>query len=178
MGALPKGDASIPMIRVLVVDDVEEWRNFICDLLLEDERFEIVGKPSDGLQAIQLAVEAKPTVVLLDIQMPKLNGLETARRILAVQPQVRIIFVTGEGDHDIVVTAFEIGASGYVLKAHAGKSLIVAIDEALRGNKFTSHNTLPPWPLERERIDQERHSEALHTAKKRPPRFSFANSWS
>jgi len=163
------------MIRVLVADDSEEWRDFICTLLSKDERFEIVGKAYDGSHALQLAAETKPTVVLLDIRMPKVNGLEAARRILAVQPQLQIVFVTGEDDHDIVVTAFEIGASGYVLKAHAGRSLMVAINEVLRGNKFASQDLLPP--LKRDCRHQEHHSQASHVAKKHPMRLSFANIW-
>ena len=132
------------VVRVLVVDDAEEWRNFICCLLLRGGRFEIVGKAHDGSHAISLAIQTTPAVILLDICMPKLNGLEAAKRILALQPQALIIFVTGEIDQDVVLAAIEIGALGYVLKTKASRDLLIAIDAAIDGQneRQTSMNLL------------------------------------
>lgn len=131
------------VIRVLIADDSQEWRGFISYLLAKDQRFEIVGEARDGAQALELATQTRPTLTLLDVHMPNLNGLDAARQILMLESKTRIIFVTGEADHDIVRTALEIGASGYVLKVHANTDLLIAIEAAINGNRFVSDGLFP-----------------------------------
>lgn len=126
------------VIRVLIVDDSQEWREFIAYLLLHDQRIEIVGEAADGTKALELAAQARPTLILLDVCMPGLNGLEAAQQIRTLEPNAHVIFVTGEFDHDVVSAALEIGASGYVSKVSANKDLPIAIDAAINGSRFVS----------------------------------------
>ena len=164
------------VVRVLVVDDTQEWRDFISHLLLKDERFEIVGKAHDGTHAIRLTEQTKPTVVLLDIRMPRMNGLEAAKRIRAIEPRALIIFLTGESDRDVVVAAFEVGASGYVLKVNASRDLLLAIDAAIDGNRFASSGLLESDTIEKRFIDQNRGSSSDSRRGSRTT-FSYAKVW-
>jgi len=126
------------LVRILVVEDSEDWRKFLVRLLREVPSSEIVGEASDGVHAIQMAGEMQPTVVLLDIGLPRLNGIQAGARILKVAPGAKIIFVSQEFDRDLIDAAMKIGAYGFVLKSDAGKALIPAIRAVIRGEKFMS----------------------------------------
>lgn len=125
-------------VRVLVVDDVEDWRKSICLLLKEDPMIEIVGEASDGVRAVQMAQEMQPTVILLDISLPRLDGIQVAGWMRKLSPNSKIIFVSQQIDVDVVHAAMEIGASGFVLKSDIVESLISAIRAAIRDEKFMS----------------------------------------
>ena len=126
------------LARILVVEDSEDWRKLIVCLLREVPSFEIVGEASDGVHAIQMAGEMQPTVVLLDIGLPRLNGIQAGAWILKVAPGAKIIFVSQEFDRDLIDAAMEIGAYGFVLKSDAGEALIPAIRAVIRDEKFMS----------------------------------------
>ena len=126
------------LARILVVEDSEDWRKLIVCLLREVPSFEIVGEAWDGVRAIQMAGEMQPTVVLLDIGLPRLNGIQAGAWILKVAPAAKIIFVSQEFDRDLVDAALEIGAYGFVLKSDAGEALIPAIRAVTRDEKFMS----------------------------------------
>src|SRR5215475_5264200 len=81
-------------IRVLIVDDYEPWRRFLRRKLLAYEELQVIGEVSDGLEAVEKALQAQPELILLDIGLPKLNGIEAARRIREVSPASRILFVS------------------------------------------------------------------------------------
>lgn len=102
------------------------------------EQFHMVGEVTDGLEAVQKAQELKPDLILLDITLPSLNGIEAASRIRQVVPSVKIIFLTQHRDVDTVRVALSTGAQGYVWKADAGRDLIPAIEAVLRGEQFVS----------------------------------------
>jgi DNA-binding response OmpR family regulator len=100
--------------------------------------FQIIGQASDGLEAIQKAEELQPDLILLDMGLPKLNGMEAARRIRIVAPHTRILFVSQESDSDVVGEALNLGALGYVHKMRARSDLLPAIEAALEGRRFVS----------------------------------------
>jgi DNA-binding NarL/FixJ family response regulator len=125
------------VVRVLVVDDVEDWRRFVSSML-RAEPFEIVGEASDGLMAVQLAEQMQPTVVLLDIGLPGLDGIKAGAGIRRVAPDAKIVFVSQEFDPDIIRAALQLGASGYVLKSDAARELVRVINTVLGGKDCVS----------------------------------------
>jgi len=123
---------------VLVVDDHEPWRRKISSILRDNERWQVVGEASDGLEAIQKAEELRPDLILLDVELPALNGLEAARRILARDPSSRILFVSAHQSWDIAAAALVIGARGYIIKLDAGNELLPAMEAIVKGKWFVS----------------------------------------
>jgi DNA-binding NarL/FixJ family response regulator len=126
----------IPTVRVLVVDDFEEFRRYVASTLREQPELQVIWEASDGLEAIQKAEELQPDLIVLDIGLPKLNGLAAAERILKLSPKSRILFLSVESSPDMVQAAFNVGASGYVVKMDAEHDLIAAVAGVLRGKKF------------------------------------------
>jgi DNA-binding NarL/FixJ family response regulator len=123
------------LIRVLVVDDYEPFRRFICSTLRRPE-LQIVGEASDGLEAVQQAEELQPDLIVLDLGLPTLTGIEAARRIRKLSPRSKILFVSQESSADVVQEALALGALGYVVKAHAGSDLLPAVGAVLEGRQF------------------------------------------
>lgn len=123
---------------VLVVDDYEPFRRFVSATLGRTPRFLILGEARDGLEAIQQADVLQPDLILLDIGLPKVNGLEAARKIREIAHEARIVFVTQESSPEIVQEALDLGASGYVVKVQAGNELVRALEMALLGRTFLS----------------------------------------
>lgn len=109
-------------IRVLVVDDNEPWRRKVCSILQKQPELRVVAEIADGLEAVQKAKELQPDLILLDIGLPNINGLEVASRIRQVASGAKILFLTNNMDKDIVRAALGTGAQGYVLKTDAGRS--------------------------------------------------------
>jgi DNA-binding NarL/FixJ family response regulator len=105
-----------PLIRVLVVDDFEPFRRFVAKLLLQHPELQIICEISDGLEAVQKAEEMQPDLVLLDIGLPHLNGIDAAQRIRELSPRSKILFVSQETSPDVVKAALASGGSGYILK--------------------------------------------------------------
>ena len=99
---------------------------------------QIVGQASDGLEAVNQAGALQPDLILLDLGLPGLNGIEAARRIRKLSPKSKILFVSQESAADVVREALSVGALGYVVKAHAGSELLVAVDAVRQGKRFTS----------------------------------------
>ena len=102
-----------------------------------ETRFEIVGEASDGLAGIRQAEELQPDLILLDIGLPTLNGMEAARRIRKLAPDAKIIIVSQESSADVVQT-LSLGASGYVVKTRAATELLAAVEAVLMGKHFVS----------------------------------------
>ena len=127
-----------PLIRILVVDDYEPWWRFILRTLQQQPELAIIGQVSDGLEAVQQAQELQPALVLLDIGLPTLNGIEVARRIRAVAPTSRILFVTENRSPDIAEKALSTGAGGYMVKSDAASELLPALKAVLEGKRFIS----------------------------------------
>ena len=126
------------LVSILVVDDFDLWKGFIIARLQERPDLHIVGFASDGLQAVQMAEELQPDLILLDMMLPKLNGIEAAQQIRRVAPHSKILFVSGESDLELVRHAFDVGGSGYVWKMQAVTGLLAGINAVLRGERFVS----------------------------------------
>jgi DNA-binding NarL/FixJ family response regulator len=124
-------------IRVLIVDDHEMVREAFA-ALLELEGFAIVGQAADGREAIRLAAELSPDVLILDLIMPELNGIDAARAVLKRDPGMKIILVTQYADREYVLEALTMGVRGYVLKSQAPPDLLQAIREVCRGATYLS----------------------------------------
>lgn len=125
-------------IRVLVVDDYEPWRRFARSTLQKEAEVQFIREVSDGLEAVQQAEQLKPDLILLDIGLPTLNGIEAARRIREVSPESKIVFISENRSRDIVEKALSTGAGGYVVKSDAGSELLTAIRAVLEGKRFLS----------------------------------------
>jgi DNA-binding NarL/FixJ family response regulator len=131
-------DRSVSSVRVLVVDDFEPFLRFICAMLRKGPELQVIGEVSDGLEAVRKAEELQPDLILLDIGLPTLNGIEAARRIRKLSPESKILFVSQEASADAVQEALSLGAAGYVSKAQAGSELLAAVEAVLQGNQFVS----------------------------------------
>ena len=98
----------------------------------------VIGVGSDGLEAVQKAEELQPDLILLDIGLPSLNGIEVARQIRKLSPKSKILFVSQESSADVVWEALGTGAQGYVVKSDAGSELLEGVNAVLRGEQFVS----------------------------------------
>ena len=126
------------LLRVLVVEDHEPFRRVICELLQQRRDLLIVGEAADGLDAIRQAEALRPDVVILDIGLPMLNGIEVAGHIRAKVPNAKLMFVTNESSLEVVEQAFNRGAHGYVYKPRAHRDVLPVLEAILRGGRFVS----------------------------------------
>jgi DNA-binding NarL/FixJ family response regulator len=122
--------------RVLLADDHTVILAGLRSLLESD--FDLVGTVEDGRSLVEVAEQLKPDVIMLDISMPLLNGIEAARQLKKVVPQSKLIFLTMHGDIAYVKEAFRVGASGYLIKRSAATELVTAIQEVLRGRTYVT----------------------------------------
>ncbi len=125
-------------IRVMVVEDFHSFRRFVCSELEQRPELKVICEASDGQEAVHKARELRPDLILLDLSLPSMNGIEAARRILTLVPESKIIFLSQETSADIVQEAMRVGSSGYVFKTHAAVDLLPAIDAVLSGKRFVS----------------------------------------
>jgi two-component system, NarL family, nitrate/nitrite response regulator NarL len=125
-------------IRIMIVDDHEVARRGIRSVLLSNPRLDLVGEATDGEGAVKKAQELRPDVILLDITLPGINGIQAATNIHAVSPESRIIFVSQHDSMQTARNALRVGAYGYVVKSDAGRDLLTAIEAAREGRIFTS----------------------------------------
>ena len=127
-----------PRVRVLVVDDYEPWRHFIVATLQGQPELDVIAEASDGLEAVKGAQELRPDLILLDVGLPSLNGIEVARKLKAGANGARILFVSENRSREIVEEALRTGAGGYVFKADANSDLLPAVRTVLAGGRFVS----------------------------------------
>ncbi|HXJ90280.1 MAG TPA: response regulator [Candidatus Binatia bacterium] len=127
-------------IRVLVAEDHGPFRRFLASTIQDKTALEIVCEVADGTDAVQKAGQLQPELVLLDIGLPGLNGIEAARRIRALCPKCKILFVSQESSSDVVEAALETGALGYVAKTDVGRELIAALSSVSRGQSYLSRS--------------------------------------
>jgi DNA-binding NarL/FixJ family response regulator len=145
------GDRKLEMssVEILVVDDHPVVRRAICALLSSDPVLNIICQTSDGEQAVQKAEEVQPDLVLLDISLPGISGIEAARRIRRVSPKSRIIFLSQHDSLQMVKDAMNVGGYGYVAKIDAGSELLKAIRNVCEGKQFVSQRIVSQgWRIE------------------------------
>lgn len=122
----------------MLADDNSSVRQSLKNLL-ERQGFKVIAEASDGEQAVSLARQYRPDIVLLDLSMPHLNGIEATRRIQKSLPNIRTIILTVHRDYQYVVRALEAGARGYILKGRAVEELALGVLQVAQGNLFLSH---------------------------------------
>ena len=124
--------------RVLVVDDYEPWRKYVRSVLTRQPGFEILGEVSDGLKAVREAEELQPDLILLDLSLPSMHGIDAARLIRRVAPYSKILFLSENRHPEVAEAALNAGGHGFVVKSDCGRELIVAIMAVLREETFIS----------------------------------------
>jgi DNA-binding NarL/FixJ family response regulator len=124
------------VIRILVVEDNSFWQEIIVIKLQEQDNLQVIAIVADGLEAVHNAEELQPDLMLLDIGLPRLNGIEVAKRVRKLAPAVRIRFVSADSCSDIIRDALRFGALGYVHKPNVGSDLLPTIQAVLEGEQF------------------------------------------
>ena len=140
----PNAGETHESVRVLVVDDHEQWRRLMSTTVTEQPDWRVLGEASDGLEAVHMAQQLQPDLILLDIGLPKLNGIEAAHQIQAVAPMAKILYVSENRSREIAEAALANGARGYVVKSDAGSDLLPAIRAVLEGKRFISASLTGP----------------------------------
>ena len=131
-----------PQARILLVDDFEPFRRVVSAIVQARPEWQIVGEACDGSEAVQMTRHLLPDIVVLDIGMPVLNGIEAAKRIRQDSPTSKIIFLTQNNDEDIRLEALATGAEAYLLKANAGSEFLPSIEAALK-DRYRADADLP-----------------------------------
>jgi DNA-binding NarL/FixJ family response regulator len=123
-------------IRILIADDHAMMRDGLTRLLEDDPAFRVIGHASDGVEAVELALSMRPDIVLMDITMPRLNGIDATQRIVKALPGTHVIILSMHVSGEYVQRAMHAGASGYVLKEAAGSELSTAIRTVVDGKVY------------------------------------------
>jgi DNA-binding NarL/FixJ family response regulator len=122
--------------RILIADDHELLRRGLSATLAEHDKWAVIGEANTGRAAVESTVKLKPDVVILDVSMPELNGLEATRQILALEPEARILILTMHDSEQVVRDVLDAGAQGYLLKSDAGRDLIAAVEALLNDRPY------------------------------------------
>jgi len=128
----------VKSIRVLVVDDFEPFQAFVCSTLKKQSHLRVICKAQDGSEAIRQARKLQPDLIVIDVGLPRVHGIEAIRQIRKDLPESIVLFVSQNSDADVVQRAFDVGGTGYVLKAQAGSDLLPAVEAVLQGQQFVS----------------------------------------
>ena len=131
-------DLATSTVRILLAEDFKPYRAAITSLLAAHSHFGVVCETSTGIEAVEKAKHLKPDLILIDIGLPDLSGLEAARRIHDLVPTAKIVFLTQETAVDLVAEALNVGASGYILKQKAWTDLLPGLAAILEGRRFVS----------------------------------------
>lgn len=132
------------VVQILIVDDSVLWQRFVQSQLEVAPGFKVITVAADGSEGVQKANEIQPDVVLMDVSLPGMSGIEATRQIRRISPGSKILFLSMLDELDVIQAAFEAGGSGYVLKWDAGRDLIPAVGAILLGRRFVSHS-LTGW---------------------------------
>lgn len=134
-----EGNISRPF-RVVIAEDHALVREGFRMILAGEPGIEVVGEASDGRKAVHLAAELQPDLVLMDVRMPEMNGLEATRAIKAAQPSVSVLILTTHRDPDSLLEGITAGAAGYILKESSGEELVAAVLRVLHGEPVLDHD--------------------------------------
>lgn len=141
-GAAPLAPACSPPLRVLIVDDHDLARAGLRALLATEPGISVVAEAGDGPQALEACHSERPDVVLLDVRMPGMDGLATARALKLAHPHIQVLMVTLHANPEYMLEAFQAGAAGYVLKHASRGELVEAIHRAGRGERLLTQDLL------------------------------------
>jgi len=139
-------------VTVLIADDHPLLRRGLRDVIGENSRFKIVGEASDGQEALRLLASLKPQIVIVDIDMPRCNGLETLREIRQLSFPVKVVILTMYKEEDMFNTAMDLGAKAYVLKENAANEIVSALEKVDGGEAFVSTLMLEAGQRRSERV--------------------------
>ncbi len=139
-------------VTVLIVDDHPLLRHGLHDVIARNPRFKIVGEASDGQEALRQMACLKPQIAILDIDMPRLNGLETIRAVRQLPFPVKVVILTMYNEEDMFNAAMDLGAKAYVLKENAANDILTALDKVDRGESFMSASMLEAGKRRSDRV--------------------------
>jgi len=128
----------LPVVSVLLVDDSIHFRRFVRQILETTQNFQLVGEAADGFEGVRQATQLKPDLILLDVALPKLDGIQAAKAILIAAPESKILFVTAYCSQSLAGTALNLGAKGYVVKSDAPEDLLRAMEVVMSNKHFVS----------------------------------------
>jgi len=123
-------------IHILLVDDHRVLREGLCRLLESEPDLKVIAEAGNGFEAIELAKKKRPDVVIMDIQMPEMNGLQAASRIISANYSIKVIVLSMLKNEELVIQALQAGVKGYLLKENAPSEIILAIREVMKGNAY------------------------------------------
>jgi DNA-binding NarL/FixJ family response regulator len=123
-------------VTILLVDDYKPWRHYVFLRLKKEPELQIIYEACDGLEAVERSQKLQPDLILLDIGLPKMNGIEVVRQVRNLAPRSKILIVSQTSFPDVAQEALTLGASGYIDKADAAIELLPAVNAVLRGQKF------------------------------------------
>ncbi len=139
-------------VTVLIVDDHPLLRHGLHDVIARNPRFKIVGEASDGKEALRQMTSLKPQITILDIDMPRLNGLETIRAVRQLPFPIKVVILTMYNEEDMFNAAMDLGAKAYVLKENAANDILAALDKVDRGESFVSASMLEAGKRRSDRV--------------------------
>ncbi len=134
------------LVRILIVDDCEAWRRMVVTTFRECSDWQMIGEASDGSEAVRKSAELQPDLIVLDIGLPELNGLDAARQIRKISPRSKILFLSENHCPDVVREAFRVGAAGYVVKSDAACDLLIAVEAVISNKQFVNSRFAPGTP--------------------------------
>ena len=138
--------------QILIVEDFVPWQHFISIKLQSESDLQIISVAADGLEAVHKAKEVQPDLILMDLSLPGMNGIEATRQIRILSPGSRILFLSEHADSNLIQAALDAGACGYILKSDSGSDLILGIRAALLGQIFVSRS-LTSWRKNSDCVD-------------------------
>ncbi|HXJ14868.1 MAG TPA: response regulator transcription factor [Candidatus Limnocylindrales bacterium] len=138
--------------QILLVEDFVPWQHFISMRLESEIDLQVISIAADGLEAVHKAKELQPDLVLMDLSLPGMNGIEATRQIRILSPGARILFLSEHADSNLIQAALDAGACGYILKSDSGADLILGIRAVLLGQQFVSRS-LANWRKNSDSID-------------------------
>jgi len=125
-------------VRILLVDDFALFRSYVRRILEKHLEWQVIGEVGDGDTALRMATELRPDLILLDIGLPRVNGIEVAQQLASSIPSCRIVFVTSNCALDVVQKAFDLGAMAYAVKWNGDRDLLLSVAAAIEGKRFIS----------------------------------------
>lgn len=141
-------------VKLLIVDDHPVFRRGLREVIEESPRFHVIGEASDGEEGLRMITELKPRIAVVDIDMPRLNGLEMARALQRVNAPVMTVFLTMYGEEDMFNAAMDLGVKGYVVKESAADDILAALEKVEQGGTFLSPSISDMGKRRRNRVQE------------------------